>query len=502
MKKLAAFLLTMVMAVTNVAALEGEMGYFGGISPGTKLPTEIALSQDKFALDSKYTLAYKENIYLTGEPIEVSGTIEIRPGEINPENPTGNYKETYIIRASSDDNSSSVSRTVSLTTQYVYSESLGQAIKTSTLSGWTETIVAAGKTYRLDSSKSDFSKSMIEEYTPAVKYYSGDVYYTAVYEDITGGGSDLVSTVNSRIYGYDQAFAKSETQVRTITIDNGTDQFFIQETPTITMNKEMTYSSNEPQAISFAGNYKEVIQGNGVLQYNILVGNDQLSVANSFGTIGVSDNPQLSQLTIPALYQLEGHPAKSDIEKLYSMNIFDMNPLAFSTNQVVTRGEYIKMLVTALRIPMPATEEKKTNSRNQAVEEVIEIFTDITSEEGLYPYILAAYEAGLVTSTTVNPYDYITREEMIVFNVRALGLERLGMGLSGMQTPYMDDNKISNYAKNSIYVASQIGIIPSVNGYLFPDMKVSYADCAAFMNLLMDYLRYDLQKDYNQHMML
>ncbi len=129
-------------------------------------------------------------------------------------------------------------------------------------------------------------------------------------------------------------------------------------------------------------------------------------------------------------------------------------------------------------------------------------FDDVSQTDDIYQYVYAAYNAGLITSTTVNPSDYLTRQELIVFNIRALGLERLGLGIPTIQTSFMDDSKISGYAKSSLYVAGQIGIIPTVNGYIFPDMIVSYADCAVFLNMFIDYLRYDLQKDYNQMMML
>ncbi|OOB76957.1 MAG: hypothetical protein BEN19_03205 [Epulopiscium sp. Nuni2H_MBin003] len=497
MKKILAMAVALLTMTTNVLALEGEMGYFGGITPGTKIPTGIALAQEKYQLDKKYVLPYKENVYLSGSAATVEGTLEIRPGEIDLSKAhTGSYKEVYIMKAVSDDASTEISRSITLETQYVYNEVRDQLTKTSTVSQWTETVVASGQTYRLDSSKSSFSKSILEDFTPGVKYYNGDVYYKAVYANASGG-ADVTVNVDGRIYGYDQAFAKSETQVRNVTVDTGTRQYFIQETPTITMSKEISYGSNEPQAISFAGNYRELIQGEGVLAYNMMVSGATVPADSQYGAVAVSDTPTIEQLTLPSLTQLDGHPAKSDIQKMYSMDLFDVNPIAFSPNQVVTRGEYITMLVKAFRIPLRVEDTKK---KTDVVEEVI--FTDVDTTSAVYPYLVAAYDAGLIAAGEANPNGFLNREQMIVFNVRALGLERLGLGIGLIQTPYMDDNKISSYAKSSIYAASKLGIIPTVNGYIFPQQHVTYAECATFMNILIDYLRYDLQKDYNQHMMM
>ncbi|ONI44680.1 hypothetical protein AN641_06200 [Candidatus Epulonipiscioides gigas] len=495
MKKFLSVILCLGIMVTNTFALEGELGYFGGTTPGTKIPTGIALAQDKFELENNYTLPYKETIYLSGAPVVVSGTLELKPGEMDPDETTGDYKETYIVRAVSDDKQTEISRSLTLETIYVRNDITGQTTKSSQVSNWTETVVTGGKSYFLDEDLSSFSKSMIEDNTPGVKYYSGDVYYNAVY---TSGADKLSMKVDSRIYGYDQAFAKSETQKRNITIDTGDNQYYIEETPTTTMSKELAYAGNEPHAISFAGNYKELIKGEGVLTYNMLVGGDLVHEDDLSGTVSVTDNPSLEQLALPFLSQLNGHPAKADVEKMYSMGIFDMNPLGFSPNQVVTRGQYIKMLVKALRIPLP---EITTKSKKNAPP-IVSPFSDLDINHDLYIYAKAALDAGLVIGGNINADDPLTIEQMITFNVRAIGLLRLGMTVANTQTPFVDDNQISDYAKPSIYAATKIGILPSTNGYIFPQKLVTYQDCAALMNNFIDYLRYDLQKDYNQHMMM
>ncbi|MGL5727204.1 MAG: hypothetical protein ACRCYD_05050, partial [Plesiomonas sp.] len=82
MKKLGAILLLLTMMASPLAALEGEMGYFGGISPGTKLPTTAERLNPKAASKiSKYTLPYKETVYVTGRPVTMTGTIEVRPAK-------------------------------------------------------------------------------------------------------------------------------------------------------------------------------------------------------------------------------------------------------------------------------------------------------------------------------------------------------------------------------------------------------------------------------------
>lgn len=502
MKKFIAFLLAGVLSCTSVLALEGEMGYFGGISPGQKLPTTTELAQQKNKKVSKYTLPYKENIYITGKPVTVTGTIEFKPADINLEEPTGAYTESYIIKAEDKATDSKVTRTITLDTKYIYDASRKQMTKTSEMKKWTEVVKVEGNTYQLDSKQSSFSKSMIEDYTPGIMYYSGDVQYEAVYGDVTGENGSTVSVKSGgRVYGYDHAYAKTETQKRKIWVENGKEQYYIEETPTFTSHKDLQYGANEPGAISFAGNYKELISGEGAVMYTIIAGNQGLYDDEKVGAVNVTNTPSIEQLPFVDIPQMAGHPALSDVKKMYSLGIFTGNPKAFSPNQVVTRGEYITMLVRALQIPVPATDAKKS-SKKKDTQDVVNPFTDIDEQDSIYPYAMAAYNSGLVDAGAFNDGAYLTREELLVLNIRAIGLERLGIASGGMYTPYIDDNLVSSWAKSSVYAASKIGLIESNNGYLIPKKKVSYIEAASFINRLLEYLRYDLQKDYNEKMMM
>lgn len=502
MKKIGAILLAFSLISSSLYALEGEMGYFGGISTGTKLPTTTQLAQNKITQVSKHTMPYKENIYLTGKAIPVEGTIEVRPGKVDKDKGAGTYSESYVVKAESADGKDKITRSITLDTKYVYDANLRQMTKTSSLKKWSETIVVGGNTYSLVQGQSSFSKSMLEDYTPGVMYYRGDIQYEAVYRDVSNGDGQSYVTVstNGPIYGYEHAFAKTETQKRSITIDKGTTQYYLEETPTYTVHKDLQYGTNEPGAISFAGNYKEMIRSEGNHTYQIYVGDPELYKDEKKGSMNVTNSPVIEQLTAPSISNMNAHPAKSDVEKMYSLKIFTADTASFSPNRVVTRGEYIAMLVRAMQLPLP--EEKKTTSSSRNNKEEPKVFTDITTTDSLYPYAMAAYNAGLISGGVFNSKQPLTRELMYTLNVRLIGLERLGIGISGMSTPFVDDAQISSYAKSSIYAASKIGLISSANGYIFPKRQVTYAEVAALLGQLIDYLRYDLQKDYNEKMMM
>lgn len=496
MRKFAVFILTWIIATTPLLAYEGEMGYFGGTVPGQKLLTTTEAANTKRST-SKITLPYKETIYLTGEPVVVTGTIQFKPNEIDKEKGSGNYTESYVIKAEDASGESKITRTISLETNYLYDPVARQTTKTTEMKKWTELAVVNGNTYQLDSKQSSFSKSMIEDYTPGATYYRGDVSYEAVYKDVTGGANNVTVTVNGPIYGYEHNFAKTETQKRSITIENGKQGYYIEEMPTYTVHKELQYGANEPDAISFAGNYKEIIRGEGSNTYNIIAGSPNLYDNESVGSYNVLDTPKIEQLSAVNLSKFKGHPAESDIRKMYSLKIFTEDINSFSPDKVVTRGEYIKMLVNALGIEVPDTEEKKSNKKKD--EEEVVIFTDISKTSPYYPYAMAAYNAGLISGGIFSGSMPLTREAMIQLNVKAVGLERLGTGAT--QTSYIDDDKIAVWAKPAVYAAAQLGIAPDNNDYFLPKKQVTYSEAAAMMNQYLDYLRYELQKDYNDKMM-
>lgn len=491
LKKIGMLILTFLLMSTSLYAVEGPIGYFGGISTGEKLPTITSLSQKKSKKSTKYNFPYKENIYLSGKPEIVEGTIQIRPGkEIDKEKGQGKYNESYIIKAQNKDGSTKVTRSITLETEYIYEPNRKQITKTSTFTKWSEVVTVGGKTYKLDPKLSSFSKSILEDETPGVMYYRGDIQYDAVYQSVGGDAqSQTTVSVHGPIYGYNQAFARTETQKRSIMIDNGQNQYYIEETPTLTVYKDIQYGVNEPDAISFGGNYKEFIRSEGALTYNILQGSPKLYDDELTGSMSIENSPTIEQLSVPSGLQLKGHPAESDIRKMYSLKIFTEDPRRFSANQVVTKGEYIAMLVRALNIPIPEEEVAITP------------FKDVKASDPLYKYAVAAYQSGLVSGNVFNGKQHLTREMMYLLNMRAIGLERLGIGTGNVATAFIDDRSISQNAKSSLYAAAKIGLAIPANGYIFPQKYVTKAESATFLNQLISYLRYQLQKDYNEKML-
>ncbi len=119
-----------------------------------------------------------------------------------------------------------------------------------------------------------------------------------------------------------------------------------------------------------------------------------------------------------------------------------------------------------------------------------------------YKYIMAAYDVGLAIGRD-NGHYYpdapVTREEALVILLRTIGLSNLGLDPTPITT-FVDDAKISKWAKQEIYAANRIGLITGgSDGRISPKLYVTKAEAAALTNKLIDYMREDMQVDYGRN---
>ena len=101
-----------------------------------------------------------------------------------------------------------------------------------------------------------------------------------------------------------------------------------------------------------------------------------------------------------------------------------------------------------------------------------------------------------VTPDRFNPDGPLTRVQAIAILVRALGME--GRAPSpGFRTHYVDDHKISDWAKDSVYVATELGLVSGDEFNRFnPQQPLTRAQAAALTDRFLQFLENDLQQNY------
>lgn len=496
MKRWLSLGLCVLMLVTTgqtVIASEGEIGFFGGISEGDYLPKTIE-KYVEISDNATPVYAYKEMVFIGGEPVEVTGTItvDVEDDDILTES-SGIYKERFIVDAENKEKDVTVARSISLETAYyiIEGEFKRQIVKDSKLTSWVETINTEAGSYSLDQDTAIFSKASVEDITAGVSYYSTTLSYSGTFYD--ADGNDIQLMVEGDIYGYKQPWSKVETQDLTMTLQSDPldMNMNIKINPKLEAKKTIYYDQNQPFPISFGGTYNQRMEREATMNYEILSYHPELTSSQLNNSLLLTTANEIEKLPIPeGLDFIEGHWAEDDLKKMYSMQIFTEVPHEGMHYEAMSRGEYVKALCLAMDID--------TKPYENPLPTALQVFGDVPLDHPLYPYIMGAYYAKLVKGTGEN-FDVslpITREEAFVIYIRVIGLERLGVTGSPV-SPFIDDADISSWAKKEIVAGHRLGIIKGDHtGKVHPKQWISKAEAAAIVNRLVDYLREDIAKDY------
>jgi len=178
------------------------------------------------------------------------------------------------------------------------------------------------------------------------------------------------------------------------------------------------------------------------------------------------------------------HWAKQDIEYLVARGLVNgVNEKNFEPMRQITRAEFTKMLVKVLNIDTASETEP--------------IFADVPVETWYSRYVSAAFNAGLVngvSSTHFEPNRNISRQEMAAMIVRALNYKGIDTevteeALNQLLSKYKDSSQIADWAKKSLAVAINSGIIGGrTEDSLAPTENTVRAEAAVMIKRLFDKL--------------
>lgn len=496
MKRKIVLMVALLLLLTSTAnAIQGDNGYEGGISSG--------------GLPEAKSYDYREIVFITGQPVEFSGKLVVSRSE-KSDSETITYR--YTLTHGDNDR---LTRTVQLDTKVTKKDN--QIVRETLLkSRPVETIVIDGTTYSLDpNSTADFSMSIITDDRPAADYFAGNWNGKKTYR--SGNDDRITVTSVGELYGYDQHWGSAETQEIKLFIEaqtgtgddadnwGGTVDIKISSTST----QKLLYVDNRPNEISFEGGYLQRQENNSYLNYTARlpefdadgVATDRMVTLR--GDAFQQSFPQQKRLIVPDLKKIKGHWYEKDVQQLYSLEVFDGDPNDFMPNQYMTRAEFAKAIALAGKIPMEQEEENQRVNprllRGREEEEETSPYIDVPLNHPYYQYIDALYENGTMAGVgqdRFNPDDIITRAQALTIFIRILGFESIAPN-PGAVTPFRDNDYIPDWARNSVAVASYIGLVRGDEyGNLHPNDPMTKAEAAAFLNRLINYMRHDIVRDY------
>lgn len=430
-------------------------------------------------IKNEYT--YEEYVFISGKPIKVTGTS--KNATVTVKESKGKLTETYKFTLTGS-NGEKLTRNFTYVSEVTNYDQIGQSTATGEVTKFTEKFVVGNSTYTL--SDYQLSKSAITDKRPASDYYSGNAIARKTY---TVGKAPNIQTVlvnvDSRHEGYENFWGATETQITDyeIVFNNG-EIGTVKNRVSTTKSRTLNYEENGSSLSSFNGGYAVISSADTISEYTY-----GLPAASGTVDLDIEYMPRIERLILPKFRDLSSNWAKESIEKLYSLGILDDQSNFFSPNTPMQRYDFAVAVGKAIDLRVL---EEKTKKKTTSV------FKDVKSTTKDYNYLKSAVDKGVikgVTSTTFEPEGFLTRQQAATILVRALGLEGKAPD-PGYKTIYKDDYKITDYARDSIYVITELGLMSGSNGKFNPKDKLTRAQASAIMIRFLEYLETDLKQNF------
>ena len=493
-------LISIIIIPVNVMAIEGNMGFSGGIS------VEEPIEKNEYN--------YTEICFLTGAPVKLTGTLTIKKTDKNDV-----VTSTYTYRAGNAQANMILNRVVIYTTDR-QTKINGQITEATRLSRTpTEVINIGGQPYGLI--ESNFTQSMLTDPKAAVNYHTGEFLEKKVYSIGPNQTNDTITvTTTGRTYAYDQYWSNTESQRLNILVEA---EKYDAENPVrwggavemvvsgATM-QQIDYVENEPFQISFSGGYVQKSWTESTLDYTARFpefdknGAPTDVIKTYTGTESLSNPISLTRLMVPDIKHLNGYWAEEPISILFGLEILPGTGENFKVERYTTRREFVYVLMNAIKnIPLDPDVRISTATRRTSSKKQVDIspFNDIGPGDLYYEEIKSAFQKGITVGNgngSFGPNEYISRAEAIKMIVSALGLENLA-AYPYTVTPFTDNDIIPSYARNAASVAYTLGIIESDNmGRFNPSNRLTGDNLSVLIFDLIEYMGDELIKDYRNRM--
>lgn len=195
-------------------------------------------------------------------------------------------------------------------------------------------------------------------------------------------------------------------------------------------------------------------------------------------TVQVTSPSSNLQTNSGTFVDTESHWAKEAIQELSARGVvsgYEGNE--FRPQKTVSRAEFATMLIKLMKIDGNVEQSD---------------FSDVTQADWYYKPVMLAKQKGIVSGTGVDsfgPNGEITREQMMVMILRAAKQNNIVID-SSKAKEFNDTSNISEYALESIKMASAMGIISGdENNNFNPKGKATRAEAAIVMKKLLDLMK-------------
>lgn len=456
---------------------------------------------------------YQEVMFISGRPVLLKGEFSIRPGRIKD----GVATTSYSFKLENPEEQAELTRRISIETTYKKDEIKGQEVAISRITRFSETYEVGDTSYKLEDYQ--FSQSVITDSEPSAEYFAGNWDARKTYSINRNEGTVTVKVLGD-IVGYNTPWSATHTMTQSYIIDyDGKKEISKNQFEDVRWSgsaevktafnymRRLRYVQNEPAWISFRGGYLKTEEITGVLTYTSLLPKFDTNgipldrMTKDSAVYNLVTLPIQERLPVPEYKDINGHWAQRDIERLTSLGIMTPKGSYFGPRFPMTRADFAKAVVKTAEMLEPEEPQKPSyynrNREEQPKQEPL--FADVPEDSEYFKYVQELGKRGVMTGTApkvFGPNEYLTRAQALSVIIRALGLEKLAPN-PPFNTTFTDDSKIPAWAKPSLYVAREIGLLRGDEyGRANPDEVMTRAEAAAFLNRFITYLQQDLKNDY------
>ena len=470
---------------------------------------------------------YKEVIFITGEPIEMEGTLTIKDNSGSGRTNNRNTKRTddnnqqktytYTYRLNNIKTGASLDRTIKLTE--IVNKQGKQSTSQTVLDSYTETLKIDGKTYRVDKNDYQWNQSQILYETGLVDYYSGEWSARKTYKLNKGAETITVHTMGELV-GYESPWSDTQTQSLNYIIEyqDKLKDYSREGTAKVDTSynrtKNFNYQENAPKQIPFHGGFQLAEKQDNVLKYSYDLGQEKGKGRNvGQKSTSIDTNPKNYRLPIPEIRDVRGLDSEWDILLIASMDGFPYTAKNLGPQTAVSRGDFARALANTMNIEIPEIEENQTNrntrsgrnSRNTRGKEIEEDklrYIDVGKNHRNYKYIEGVSAQGIMVGVgkgRFEPDRELTKAEATTILIRLLGFQGLAP-IGNYSTGFKDDSSIPSWAKDHIYMAKELNIIPKTE-YFNPNKAITKEETAVLLVSFIEYLQNNLRYDYRENLL-
>lgn len=176
-----------------------------------------------------------------------------------------------------------------------------------------------------------------------------------------------------------------------------------------------------------------------------------------------------------ALSDLQNHWSAGDVNKLISQGAIGGYPDGtFQPDATITRAEFSKILRQSLALSAVEGNDFTDTANHWAVTDI----HTLTANDIIVPAEYGSF---------YHPDNAITRREIAIMLVRAMGLNDSAVNLSGQTTSFSDDAALQNFDKGYLYLAKELGLIGGYgDGSFQPNAKATRAEASVMIVRLLN----------------